>query len=300
MESQALSRAALSALPVAAYKGLFGHTMGAAGVLETLLSFRAVEAGCVPPVQGFAQLGVTCPVSVSAVERPTQRRELVKMLSGFGGCNAALHFAPAPDVADAPHGFVERNWTPVAEVRLTSTTCSVDGETLPLSATGEALLAAIYAEFIGAYPKFHKMDPLSRLGFVASELLLAAVRRKGHRLDENTAVVLVGHSGSQVADTRFQHTIADPDNYYPSPAVFVYTLPNIATGEIAIRNGFHGETAYFALPAFDPARVRRLVCTAGTDPETTALVGGWIECPTADRFEAHLHCYLPQAAALRP
>ena len=171
---------------------------------------------------------------------------------------------------------------------------------MPLSATGEALLSAIYAEFIGGYPKFHKMDPLSRLGFVASELLLAAVRRKGHRLDENTAVVLVGHSGSQAADTRFQHTIADPDNYYPSPAVFVYTLPNIATGEIAIRNGFHGETAYFALPAFDPARVRRLVCTAGTDPETTALVGGWIECPTADRFEAHLHCYLPQAAALRP
>lgn len=300
MESRAFSRAALSALPVAAYKGLFGHTMGAAGVLETLLSFRAVEAGCVPPVQGFAQLGVTCPVSVSAVERPTHRRELVKMLSGFGGCNAALHFAPAPDVADAPRGFVERDWTPVAEVRLTSATCSVDGETLPLSATGEALLAAIYAEFIGGYPKFHKMDPLSRLGFVASELLLAAVRRKGHHLDENTAVVLVGHSGSQAADTRFQRTIAAPDNYYPSPAVFVYTLPNIATGEIAIRNGFHGETAYFALPAFEADRVRRLVCTAGTDPETTALVGGWIECPTADHFEAHLHCYLPQAAALRP
>jgi len=121
----------------------------------------------VPPWRGFAQLGVPRPVSVSAVERPTQRREFMKMLSGFGGCNAALHFAPAPDVADAPRGFVERNWTPVAEVRLTSTTCSVDGETLPLSATGEALLAAIYAEFIGGYPKFHKMDPLSRLGFVA-------------------------------------------------------------------------------------------------------------------------------------
>ena len=97
-----------------------------------------------------------------------------------------------------------------------------------------------------------------------------------------------------------QRTIADPDNYYPSPAVFVYTLPNIATGEIAIRNGFHGETAYFALPAFEADRVRRLVCTAGTDPETTALVGGWIECPTADRFEAHLHCYLPQAPSPRP
>ena len=92
MESIALQRAGLSSVPVNALKAVFGHTMGAAGLLEVLVSMRAVDAGIVPATLGFTRLGVSCPVNVSAENRPTGKRAFIKLLSGFGGCNAAMLF----------------------------------------------------------------------------------------------------------------------------------------------------------------------------------------------------------------
>ena len=90
MESIALSRAGLSEVPVNALKGTFGHTMGAAGVLETILSMHAADAGIVLPTRGFSTLGVSCPVRVSAQAAKASGREFIKLLSGFGGVNGAL------------------------------------------------------------------------------------------------------------------------------------------------------------------------------------------------------------------
>ena len=92
MESIAITRAGLANVPVNAMKGYYGHTLGAAGVLETLLSMRAVEAGVVPATRGFDELGVTMPVPVSSEAVDTQKNAFVKLLSGFGGCNAAAAF----------------------------------------------------------------------------------------------------------------------------------------------------------------------------------------------------------------
>ncbi len=92
MESIAITRAGLAAVPVNAMKGYFGHTLGAAGVLETLLSMRAVEAGEVPATRGFDELGVSMPVLVSSEAVDTQKKAFVKLLSGFGGCNATAAF----------------------------------------------------------------------------------------------------------------------------------------------------------------------------------------------------------------
>ena len=97
MESIALQRAGLSDVPVNALKGVYGHTMGAAGILESLLSMQAVDAGVVLATRGFEQLGVSCPVNVSAVNRTTDKRAFIKLLSGFGGCNAALLFRKGGD-----------------------------------------------------------------------------------------------------------------------------------------------------------------------------------------------------------
>lgn len=92
MESIALDRAGLAQVPVNALKGYFGHTMGAAGILESLISMQAADAGLVLPTRGFETLGVSRPVRVSAGPRPTDKRAFIKLLSGFGGCNAALLF----------------------------------------------------------------------------------------------------------------------------------------------------------------------------------------------------------------
>ena len=92
MEAIALDRAGLLDVPVNALKGTFGHTMGAAGILESILSMRAVDAGLILPTRGFSMLGVSRPVRVSASEGRTTKQAFVKLLSGFGGVNGALLF----------------------------------------------------------------------------------------------------------------------------------------------------------------------------------------------------------------
>lgn len=92
MEAIAIDRAGLCGVPVNGLKGYFGHTMGAAGVLETIVSMRAVERGVVLGTKGYAECGVSRPLHLSAEHGHTRARCFVKMLSGFGGCNAAMLF----------------------------------------------------------------------------------------------------------------------------------------------------------------------------------------------------------------
>lgn len=90
MESIALYRAGLIDVPVTGLKGCYGHTMGAAGIMESILSMYAVKDGTVLPTRGYSECGVSYPVNVSAECRRTDGNSFIKLLSGFGGCNAAL------------------------------------------------------------------------------------------------------------------------------------------------------------------------------------------------------------------
>ncbi len=92
MESIALDRAGLADVPINALKGVFGHTMGAAGILESVVSMAAADKGIVLPTKGFETLGVSGKVNVSASERSTGGNSFIKLLSGFGGVNGALLF----------------------------------------------------------------------------------------------------------------------------------------------------------------------------------------------------------------
>ena len=92
MESIALTRAGLQDVPVNSLKGYFGHTMGAAGILETILSMASVDDGTVLGTRGYSECGVSCPLDISPEPRKTTKRAFAKLLSGFGGCNAAAIF----------------------------------------------------------------------------------------------------------------------------------------------------------------------------------------------------------------
>ena len=92
MESIAIYRAGLIDVPVTGLKGYYGHTMGAAGIMESILSMHAVLDGTVLATRGYAEQGVTYPVSVSPENRPAKGNSFIKLLSGFGGCNAALAY----------------------------------------------------------------------------------------------------------------------------------------------------------------------------------------------------------------
>lgn len=164
----------------------------------------------------------------------------------------------------------------------------LNGKTLAHNEKGAALLTELYRNHIGDYPKFFKMDTLCKLGFVASELLLQAEGEPRFMPREDRAVILFNKNASLQADTAYQKTIQDPENFFPSPAAFVYTLPNIVTGEIAIRNKYYGETSFIVLPEHDPQIMAQQLQHAFLDPMTTSVLSGWLDCTDENHFEAEL------------
>lgn len=92
MESIALHRAQLDGIPVNGFKGYYGHTLGAAGVVETILSMKTIEQGFVLPTKGFKTPGTSYSLSVSNELRTTSKRTFIKTISGFGGCNAGIAY----------------------------------------------------------------------------------------------------------------------------------------------------------------------------------------------------------------
>ena len=90
MEATAIHRMGLSVLPVNTLKGYYGHTMGAAGILEAVLSMRAIDDHTVLATRGFDKMGVSHAVNISNRNRSTNKHAFVKLLSGFGGSNAAM------------------------------------------------------------------------------------------------------------------------------------------------------------------------------------------------------------------
>lgn len=164
------------------------------------------------------------------------------------------------------------------EIEITPTSVILDGQPIAVNETGEKMLVELYRRYVGDYPKFFKMDTLSRLGFIAAELLL-----KEQKVD---AVVLANRSASIKNDTDYLATISD-GNYYPSPALFVYTLPNIVTGEIAIRHHIQGETSFYVLD--NPEQLEPIVqSTLATRHSPAVLLAGWCECSEANMFNAKL------------
>lgn len=114
-------------------------------------------------------------------------------------------------------------------------------------------LVEIYRGLNLQYPKFFKMDNLCKIGFLAAELAMSGVEERSERPD--FSILLSNRSSSLDNDLSYQETIKDQNNYFPSPAVFVYTLANIVTGEIAIRHKIKGETSFYIDEEFSVSKL---------------------------------------------
>ena len=145
-------------------------------------------------------------------------------------------------------------------------------------------LSGIYKEFIGDYPKFFKMDNLCKLGFLAAEFAFKNLDLKDR---ENTAIILFNRNGSLITDRNYQSTLKE-DNYFPSPALFVYTLANIVTGEIAIRNKIYGETSFYILPAKDDQVMGKMVESVFTTSNPSFILYGWVDYENEKTYLADL------------
>ena len=148
-------------------------------------------------------------------------------------------------------------------------------------------LTDLYRQYIGDYPKFFKMDILCRLGLVATEMLLQQEGTERFVEREDRAVVMAGRHGSIANDKAYEATI-QPGNYYPSPSLFVYTLPNIVTAEVAIRNKYLGETMYYALQ--DEQDLLPLI-EATLTGKTTSVIGGWIDAEDNEHYIANIYLW---------
>ncbi|GGX25074.1 3-oxoacyl-ACP synthase [Aquimarina muelleri] len=144
-----------------------------------------------------------------------------------------------------------------------------------------------YRSFEINYPKFFKMDGLSKLAFLASEVLLS--REKINTEEENNiAIVFSNKSSSLDTDKKHQESIQDKDNYYPSPAVFVYTLPNICIGEISIKYKLHSENSFFIFDSFNAEYLLEYTKSLLSTNKAKEVLCGWVEFNGIE-YEAFLY-----------
>ena len=101
------------------------------------------------------------------------------------------------------------------------------------------------------YPKFYKMNRLCKLVFLTTEYLFKNNNAFNKYPPDEVAMVFSNANSSLDTDTKHVKSITDKENYFPKPAVFVYTLPNILLGEISIRHKLNGENNFFITENFE-------------------------------------------------
>ena len=285
MESKAISRSGLLPIPMNALKGYFGHTMGAAGVIETIVTMKALEEGIVIGTKGFKELGVSGCVNMSSEHRRTNKTDFLKIISGFGGGNGAMLLTQRQRKAESVVRTAKANV--MHRVKLTPISAEIDGTEIIVDDKSQRNITNLYKRYVTDYPKFYKMDPLARLGLVATEMLLSVEKHQALPNDRR-GIVFFNKYGSAHADHEFLKTISFADNFYPSPSLFVYTLPNIVNGEIALRNHYHGETAFYVLPQKDDKLMKEVIDATFEGSCLDTLIAGWLEYIDDDNFEADL------------
>ncbi len=134
-------------------------------------------------------------------------------------------------------------------------------------------LPYLYRHLDIKYPKFYKMDNLSKLGWLAAEILLKGNFNAGKYKAKDIGVVLANKSSSLDTDIKYYDTAKD----IASPALFVYTLPNIVIGEICIRNNFKGENAFFIFEEFDAVFIEQYVSNLINNNILQSCICGWVE-----------------------
>jgi len=163
-------------------------------------------------------------------------------------------------------------------VRITENEVFINKKPLQIDAVSEDWLTSIYKKLKISYPKFFKMDNLCKAGFLAAELCAKEcgleTREEGN---PNWSVAVFNQTSSLDNDQAYQKTIDDPQNYFPSPSIFVYTLSNIVTGEIAIRHKLKGESCSYILPKFDAQMIEETGRICLEQKGIDNLLIGWVE-----------------------
>lgn len=254
MESKAACLAGVQDVPVQSLKPYFGHTMGASGVIETIIAAAEIQEGIIAGTKGYEKSGVRLNVSASnrlitrnlVISSPAGKiNHCLKTASGFGGTNAAVLLTSSPEAGPVP---CLRDAQP-RKMRKSATVGINAGEVIVNDSVVFSDKSADFGTFIReAFKsrgennmKFYKMDDLCKLGYVAAAWLLDGIEFG----EEECGMVLSGKYGCLDTDMKHQQIIDKEGDAASSPAVFVYTLPNVVAGEISIRHHIKGENTWF-------------------------------------------------------
>jgi len=254
-ESKALEISGLQNVPLTGTKGYIGHTFGATGIIETIIAAEAIKNSEIYKTIGFSNLGVSGKIKIQKEYKKTRLKSALKTASGFGGCNAALILkkensdkkinSPKKSQFNILKKVVIQNNSVIINDKDDYKNTETDKNEFSKFAK------SIYKHYNIKYPKFYKMDNLSKLGFLAADILLKNTDITSKYQNEEIAVILSNGSSSLNTDFEYQKTINNRTNYFPSPAVFVYTLANIVIGEICIKHKIKGENTVFIEKKFN-------------------------------------------------
>lgn len=137
--------------------------------------------------------------------------------------------------------------------------------------------ASLYKRFSLEYPKYFKMDQVSRYGILAAECMFKGYDWQQKYSGTEVGIVLADAFGSLDTDMEFQKTIQSGDNFFPSPAIFVYTLSNIVMGEICIRYKIKGENMFFMSERLDAFLLSDYVTGLFDHKNIKAALTGWVD-----------------------
>lgn len=280
MEALALNRIGLQHIPTNSLKAHFGHTLGAAGVLESIISMHALNDGLVLKSSNCREARAKHDINVAMESIKTDKKMFVKMVSGFGGSNAALLFKKVENFDSELNNDVATSdieTTVISTGRLKDNIIYINDIKHEIDNGENSILDSFYRKEGISYPKFFKMDKLSKAGFLISEMMLRDAGFDFETAKKDMAIILCNRSSSLDDDIIYLQSIKDKDNYYPSPSVFVYTLPNIVAGEIAIRNKIFGETSFYISENYSEEMMSRQIKNILSAGSANYVIYGWVE-----------------------
>jgi 3-oxoacyl-(acyl-carrier-protein) synthase len=279
MESKAIHWAALDDKPLNSLKSFWGHTLGASGIIETIACMEELRDGELFGTLGFEESDVTCKLDVSSRHRKLPLKRCVKTASGFGGCNAAILLALASETKKASAR------KPV-QTHITQT-CIIEKGTILLNgncifdsgSTNDfpAFIRLAYKASGIDDRKFYKMDDLSKLGYMAATGLFSGMNKATLYESSEMGIVLSNASSSLDSDRKHLHEINTLGDRGASPAIFVYTLPNVMMGELCIRHKIQGENTFFITPRYEEDFIRGYAEQAMERQQLRACLIGWCE-----------------------
>lgn len=262
MESKAVAWAELNDKPLNSFKGYIGHTLGAAGVVEAIICVEQLRQGYIFGTKNFESSDTPYHLMVSASQQSFDGCCCVKTASGFGGCNAAI-------ILDAN---IERGTYVSSERTIKETT------TYSLPSSDVAFPEFIRSEYkaLGeSNMKFYKMSDMCKALYVAVDRLLA--NSGFEEIEQNRrAIVLANRSASLDADIVHQQILNQHLPEGASPAAFVYTLANVAAGEICIRHKIQGNNTFF-IENVDSGVAERYARSLIVNNKADAVICGWCE-----------------------